>query len=172
MKVLKKILIILGIIVAFLVIAGLVYKLAFGQRKAEVKTLGNPDAEFRLLIATQGSNFKDKLLEEIETELAQKNIYVKVDDVSFLKNINIEDWSFILVMTAIEAGKIHGDAQEFILSNYNFSNLYIVLTSGGGKDWSSYYDKPVDSISSASKTDDINSIKQGIINRLDSVISN
>jgi hypothetical protein len=166
MKILKKILIVLGIILAVLVCAGLVYKLAFGQKKAQDETLGSADAETRMFVAAQGSDFKDSLLKKIKAELTGRDVYVKITDVSNLKDIDIKNWDFVLIMAAIEAGKIHNNAEDFILKNSSSPNMSIVLTSGGRKDLSDFYDISVDSVSSASEMEELDSVKNRIMDKI------
>lgn len=65
-------------------------------REFEVNRRDAPQA--KVLIATQGSAFKDSIVAGIVTHLQPQPIYVKVIDVGGLKEVRETDWAAIVVI--------------------------------------------------------------------------
>src|SRR4030042_1230032 len=116
LKKIFKIFVIVLILFIFLIFISLLsFKLFFSQGKIDTFEVNTPDLEKQILIASQGSKFKNQLNQFLLDELKNKNIYIKVIDVSLLKNINPLDWESIVIINSIEAGKMEKNVRRFIL---------------------------------------------------------
>lgn len=91
MKVLKITLIVIGSIIGLLLIAFGIYLLLNIQGEAESFEVGSPELEQKVLIANQGSNFKNALVDSLTEHLKEKSFYIKVVDVSALGEVNEDE---------------------------------------------------------------------------------
>jgi hypothetical protein len=112
---------------------------------------GEPTAPRRVLIATQGSAFKDALVAGIVEYLKPRAAYVQVMDVSGLPNIRPGDWTAIILIHTWEFGKPQADARAFADRVHDRNRLIIVTTSGNGREKLG----GVDTISGASVVRDV-----------------
>ena len=80
---LKKILIGLGILVVCFIIFAIAYKIIFTQGIIENFEAGNPDSTIKVLIGSQGSEYKEALVKKLTDTLTAKNVYCKVIKISF-----------------------------------------------------------------------------------------
>lgn len=159
-RILKIILISLGsLVVVFVIIFG-IYLLLNIQGKAESYEVNSPDNEFSLLIATQGSPFKDALLQSIITETQDNSLYIKVLDVHELETQNPEDWNGLIIIHTVERFDMQKDVRKFLNSRKDFSDILLITTSGSGEWKTDQFD--VDVITSASKKDEIPQIIEQI----------
>lgn len=94
---------------------------------------GNPALEPRVLIATQGSSFKDAVVDRIVADLKPRVGYLKVMDVSELPAIHDNEWTVIVVIHTWEYGKPQADAAAFVNRVADKRKLVVVTTSGGGE---------------------------------------
>src|SRR5688572_7440371 len=92
-----------------LVIAALVFTIWYRQHYAmevarSFEAAGAPSGP-RVLIATQGSDFKDALTAGLVAHLQRRSAFVKVIDVTALGGIQEADWNAIVVIHTWEMRK-------------------------------------------------------------------
>ena len=150
-KIFKWFFIIICSLILLIFISLISFKLVFSQRK---------------ITASQGSKFKNKLNEILLDEFKTKNVYIKVIDVSLLKNINPSDWKSIIIINTIEARKMEKNVAKFIKENYSSNNIILIITSGSGN----FKLKDFDAISTASNMKNIENIKKQIINKINNLL--
>ncbi len=165
-KIIKWFIIVLTSFVFLIFISLICLKLFFSQGKIETLEVNNPDFEKHILIASQGSKFKKQLNQILLDEFKGKNIYIKVIDVSLLKDIKSTDWKSIVIINSIEASKMEKNVVQFIKENYSRNNIVLVNTSGSGN----FKLKDYDAISTASSSGGVENIKKQIIDRINSMI--
>ena len=168
-KIFKKIFISITIVIFSLVFLMFVlltgFKIIFSQKKIESFEVNSSTLENHILIASQGSKFKDQLLKDLIEELKKENVYIKVIDVFLLDNIKSSDWDSIIIINAVEASKYNKSVDHFIQNNYSNDNIILIATSGSGKfKIQDYY---IDAISTASKIKDVDNIKNLIISKIE-----
>ena len=93
---------------------------------------GSSALEPRVLIATQGSSFKNALVDGLLAELKPRTGYLKVIDVANLSKIQEKEWAAIVVLHTWEYGKPQADAAAFVGRASEKRKLIVVTTSGGG----------------------------------------
>ncbi len=153
MKILKRVLIVIGaLIVLFVIIFG-IYLLVNRQSVAEPFEVGSPDSGRRILIATQGSDYKNLMVDTLVSRLKGEDAYISVIDISGLNEINQEDWDAEIIIHTTEAWKLPESVKEFLQEIENPDEVILLVTSGGGK-WKPE-DCEVDVLTSASKVADI-----------------
>ena len=95
--------------------------------------VGDSQLQQRVLIATQGSPFKDALVKSIVEHLKPRAVYVKVIDVGDLPSVHERQWAAVVVIHTWEFGKPQQDARAFIERTRQANNIVVVTTSGGGR---------------------------------------
>ena len=168
MKALKIILIIIGSIVVLLVVLLAVYLLLNRQRVITSSEMGSPAMKQRVLIASQGSSFKDALVESLTTHLKADSVYIKVIDVTGLKDINEADWNAVVLIHTTEQWKMPPDVKACLDRAKDLGKVIVLTTSGSGEWKAKGYN--VDIITSASKREELPVLTKEIISRLDSIL--
>lgn len=142
------------------------YKFHYSMELAESFEITPPEPIHRVLIATQGSAFKDAIVAGILDHLKHRNAYVKVIDVSALPQINENKWNAIIVLHTWENLKPQADSKAYLEHVKELNKVIVLATSGRGN----YKIKGVNAISSASVMSDVSTRTLDIIHRLDAIL--
>lgn len=167
MKILKISLIVIGILVLLIVFSLVSVKLFFTQGVIDEFEINSPEAGYNILIASQKSNFKNSLVERLVDDLNSDSTYIKVIDVTELSGINDKDWNAMILINTCEAGMMQKDVIRF-LSQTAYKDRIILLTTSGSGVWKPA-DSPVDTFSSASKKESIDSSLDYIKKRIEQI---
>ncbi len=135
------------------------------QGKIEARQIGNPKAEKRIIIASQGSDFKNRLLEELLKNLNRENRFFYILDCTQLHKEDLKQWDACII---IHTTQIHGmpqAAESFLEISNDFSKVILVTTSGGGDELVTKYD--VDGISTASRMSKIPGIVKEVTEKIE-----
>jgi hypothetical protein len=133
---------------------------------AAVNVLGAPGAP-RVLIATQGSAFKNSVTTGLVDHLRGKSATIKVIDISLLPDAREEDWNALVVIHTWEMGRPPAEVSAFIDRLRNRHLLVMVTTSGAGD----IRMEGVDAISSASTIADVPAVVGELVRRVDVVLA-
>lgn len=169
MKVLKIVLLAIGCIILVFIILFLVYLRMNKQGVIESSEIGSPEFEQKVLIASQGSDFKNALVEGLITKLKQRQIYLKVLDVTALSELSKDDWDAMVLIHSVEMSKLQPDVKAFLDRAHDLDKVILIITSGPGTWKTDDYD--VDIISSASKKEELSVLTKDILERLDMLLS-
>jgi hypothetical protein len=90
-----------------------------------------------------------------------------VIDVSALPNINIDEWSAVVILHTWENWQPQRDAMLFIERNPDLTNIIVLTTSGQGD----LKMESVDAVTSASAVANIEKDKAEMVRRINSVIA-
>jgi len=168
MKALKIILIVIGSIVVLFVVVFAVYLLLNRQRVITSSEMGSPGMKQKVLIASQGSNFKNALVESLTIHLKADSVYIKVIDVTTLKDIKEEDWNAVVLIHTTEQLKMQLDVKAYLDHAKDLSKVIVMTTSGSGE-WKAK-DYNVDIITSASRKEELPVLIKEILSRLDQIL--
>jgi hypothetical protein len=164
MTIFKKILIGIGVLIILLVIISGIYLLIHVQDPAESMEVGSPDLSKKILIATQGSKYKNLMLDTLVARLKAGDVYINVIDISNLNEIKQGDWDAEVIIHTTEGWKLPDPVKEYLNRMENPDEVILLITSGDGN-WKPEECK-VDVLTSASKVADIsekaNSIEEKI----------
>lgn len=133
---------------------------------AESFEVNTPELKHRVLIATQGSDFKDAVVAGIVDHLKQRHAYIKVIDIAALPQVNEDKWNAVVVIHTWENWKPQVDAKVYLEHVKNLSKVIVLTTSGEGD----YKIEGVNAITSASVMADIPARILDIKNRLNSIL--
>ena len=164
-KWIKVVLWILATPIALIGILLVIYIVMNTQGVIEPFQSGNPQADTRILIASQGSEFKESLVGSIIDEFKDPETFFSVIDCTTLQDIRIDDWDAMIIIHTMQIHKMPAGARKFLDEVDDFSNIMLVCTSGGGDEVVTAYD--VDAISSASRMSKLPAILQWIGERLE-----
>lgn len=153
MKILKRVLIVLGSLIVLMVILFGVYLLINRQGVAEPFEVGSADMSKKILIASQGSEFKDLMVDTLTSRLKGKDVYISVIDISKLNQINQEDWDAEIIIHTTEGYRLPEPVKEYLGRIENPNEVMLLITSGSGE-WKPEASE-VDILTSASKVADI-----------------
>lgn len=165
MKFLKIALIIIGSIVIVLAIIFGIYLLVNRQGVIESSEFGDPEAEKKVLIASQGSDFKNILVRGLIDHLENTSVYLKIVDVTSLDNIEVDTWDAVVLIHTTEMNRLQPDVKAYLDRVQDYGRILLIITSGPGT-WKTeeYY---VDVITSASKQEKLPKLTEEVKHRLD-----
>lgn len=164
MKTLKITLIVISSIVVVLLVAFGIYLLMNRQGVIEPFEVNSPALGQKVLIASQGSDFKNAVVESLTQYLREKPVYVNVIDVTALAKVIEDEWDAVVLIHTTERWKLQPDVKAYLDRSEDLSKVVLLTTSGSGR-WKTK-DFNVDVITSASKMSEINSVLKKIISRL------
>ena len=165
MKALKTILIVLACVIVLLFAVFLIYWLVNKQGVIEPFDVGSPDLTHKVLIASQGSDFKDALVESLITYLEKKQVYIKVVDVTTLAGVDEDEWDAVVLIHTTEQWKLQPDVKAYLDRTQDLSKVVVLTTSGSG-DWKTE-DYDIDVLTSASKSEELPALVNEMLSRLD-----
>jgi hypothetical protein len=134
-----------------------------GMDKAQAYERGAPSLPAHVLVAAQGSAFKDRLVTTLAVQLEQRPAYVKVIDVGGLADVEAADWQAIVIVHSWEFGKPPRAVRDFVARSGTKEKIIDVTTSGSGREKF----PGVDAISSASVMDEVPELVADIALKID-----
>jgi hypothetical protein len=168
MKILKKVLILLGSLIVLMVILFGVYLFVNRQGVAESFEVGSADMSNKILIASQGSKYKDLMVDTLTARLKGEDVYISVIDISKLNEINQEDWNAEVIIHTTEGYRLPEVVKEYLERCENCDEIMLLITSGSGE-WKPE-DCQVDILTSASKVTDISELANRIEGKINSLL--
>lgn len=111
-----------------------------------------------VLIATQGSEFKNAAVKNVIDAMASEPLYFKVIDVSLLGTISEDDWDAIVILHTWEYSRPPSSVEDFVGKSNRRNKIMVVTTSGSGAKLDG-----VDGISSASKVSEQETVAGAIV---------
>jgi len=148
-KLLKIAGIVLGAVAGLFLVGFTIYVILYFPRKAVPFEVNSADQAKSILIATQGSGFKDILVKTLCDSLKQSSIYIKGIDVKDLAEVNEENWNKIIIINSFVI-RLNKNIERFIDHSSTPGNVLLFVTSGGA-DWQPQPQLKVDAITSASR---------------------
>lgn len=163
----KKILLLVLFTGMLLLLVGIWYKYEYSMDKSKEFQVNSTEYSRKLVIATQGSEFKNAVTNQIVNHFKQDSIFIKVVDISRLPDINPDNYTAIVLIHTWENFKPPIEIEEFInRTNAQQNKMIVFTTSGQG----SYKMDGVDAITGASKMEDTLSYVNKIIERVNILI--
>lgn len=167
MNIYKKIGGALLLFLGLLFILAMWYKYAFSMDEATPLEINAPSLEQKVLIATQGSEFKDKVVFHLTQYYKVQSVYASIIDVKSLKNVHPEEYSAIIVIHTWEYGKPPQVVQEFIDRTKVYEEKIVVLTTSGE---GTYKMEGVDAITGESILLNADTFSEKIIEKVDEIL--
>jgi len=137
------------------------YLVEFYPRTAEPFEINSPDQPTRILVATQGSEFKNGLVAAVCDRLREQPVHVKVIDVGGLDDVDTGEWNKVLVINTAMMNIMSGPARRLVARGQGLDKVLLFVTSGGA-DFKPA-DLAVDALSGASRMGDTNRLADLIL---------
>ncbi len=128
----KKFFVGLTVVIIVLVLFSGWYVIRYSMNPVEAYEIYPEDYTERVLIATQGSKYKNSLVERVVEDLQQKPVGIKVMDVTELSSIDPNDWKAIIIIHTWEIYEPPAAVSTFIDTSYDANKMFVVATSGDG----------------------------------------
>ncbi len=170
MRVVRLFIILIGSAVVLFVALATVYLLSHRQRVISSSEIKTPGATKNVLIASQGSTFKNGLVESLRVYLQKRPYNLKIIDVTMLGEIDEADWDALVLIHTTEKWQLQPDVKKYLDRAKDLSKVVLVTTSGNGR-WKTR-DYKVDAITSASKKNELSSLTALIIDRIEMILAN
>ena len=116
----------------------------------------------KVLIATQGSDFKNTLVSTVCDKLEKHPAYVKVINVEGLDEVDVANWKTIIVINTMMMNKMNSHVERFVSQSGHLENSLLLVTSGGADYLPTI--QSVDAITAASRKGDIDRLVTLILN--------
>jgi hypothetical protein len=146
-KVLKWLAVLIVLLFAFLIW----FDWRFSMDVIPGQEINSADLDKKILIASQGSEYKNTIVEGLIGKLGSEAVHIKVIDVTGIDEITVDDWDAIVVMHTWEIWQPQEDAKKFLNAHYNPAKIFVLATSGDGGNMI----EGVNGISGASIMDDV-----------------
>ena len=159
----KKITLSITVLGLLFILFAVWYKYQYSMDTAKSFEVNTSMLDRKLIIATQGSEFKNEITKNIVEFYKPDSIYIKVVDISSLSEIDPQNWNALVIMHTWENWKPPIDVKAFIDRTQAFQNKIVVLTTSGQ---GSFKMKGIDAITGESKLENIASYTHLIIERL------
>jgi hypothetical protein len=143
------------------------YRAHYSMEPARSYELPGAASAPKVLIATQGSEFKDAVVAGLVDHLKDRRASVKVIDVSALSRTNVDGWNAIVVIHTWELRKPPAAVKAFIERTGDRSKLIVLTTSGAGD----FKTEGVDAVSAASRMTDFYARVEEISARVDATLA-
>jgi hypothetical protein len=160
--------IVIGVLVILIVALFAILLLINRQGVVEPYAIGDAEADAKVLIASQGSKFKNALVDSMTSRLTDESVYINVIDVTGLGEIREDDWDAIVVIHTTEKSEPPADVKLHLDRAQNLDKVIVVTTSGSGEWKSGDYD--VEAITSASETDALPGLVNDIVAKVRQII--
>jgi len=161
---LKKILIGIAVLVLGIVLFCTGYVIIYSQGVIESSEVNSAELPTKILIGSQGSGYKEALVQKLVSQLGNTNTYIKVIDVTTLGSIDEADWNAIILITSIEYYAAQKDVAAFIEESQQPEKIILFATSGQGD--MGPQECRIDAITTASETANIDEKTEAIMTRL------
>ena len=158
----KVLLAIATLVAASIAFAGW-YRVHYSMGVARSFEVNEPNSAQRVLVATQGSEFKDALVVALVAHLEARKCHVKVIDIAALPAANPGEWQAIVILHTWEMRKPPAQVKAFVDRARGSGKLVVLTTSGAGD----FMMEGVDAISSASVMTDVPARAAQIAARVD-----
>jgi len=123
----------------------------YSMEKIDTVEYNDKSLNTKVLIASQGSEYKTEIVQGVIDFLKNKSVFIKVVDVSELPTVNTNNWNAIVILHTWEIFKPEENTAEFLKDNYDNSKMFVVTTSASG-------DNKIDGIDGISGASPIDSI--------------
>jgi hypothetical protein len=132
-RVLEHIFAALGVLAVLLPLSFYLYLRQHAMEPVPTRELGDLGLGQAALIATQGSTYKNAVVETLIQHLQEKSVRVRVLDISQLSTVDERDWDAIVLLHSWERWQPPPTVQDFVERLKERRKLVVLTTSGSGE---------------------------------------
>ncbi len=107
------------------------YQWRYAMKTATSYEVNALSEDRKLLIATQGSAFKNTVAQGLVEYYKQDSIYMKIIDVADLEKVHPEDFSALVILHTWENWKPPASVKSFVQENKAQTNKMVIFTTSG-----------------------------------------
>ncbi|WP_027421386.1 hypothetical protein [Crocinitomix catalasitica] len=108
------------------------FKATYSMEIIETFEQGNIENNTKVLIVSQGSEYKGKVVSGLLADELFEAVYFKVIDVTTVEGINPDEWDAFVLLHTWEIFEPQEQAEKFIAENYDANKMFVVSTSASG----------------------------------------
>jgi hypothetical protein len=150
-----------------LIAFGFWYKATYSMEDTASKQVNLADLDTKILIATQGSDFKRAIVTNIVNHFKLDTTFLNIIDVKELNTINSNEYKAIVILHTWEYGNPPPAVIDFIAENLKSkSKLIVMATSGKGTNKIG----GIDALSGESIIEDASDYSDEIIERINKIL--
>lgn len=164
---LRTILLVAGALVLLFYLALSWYKFHYSMAVVEGFEVNSPELDQRVLIATQGSRFKDRVVDALVEQLSPRPIYLKVIDISLLSGVDEQAWNALVLLHTWETWRPPLAVKRFVRQMKAPEKVVVVSTSGSGEAQM----EGVDAITASSAMTEVSATVETVMARLEPLLS-
>lgn len=168
-KWLKILMWIIGTPIFIILVLFVSYILKNQQDHIDSFQVGNQNAPYKILVASQGSDFKEKMVDRIIREWDCDSIYLSILDCTDLNKSHLEGWNAYIIIHTMQVHKMPKQTDLFLKQFTDLSKVTLVSTSGAGDEH--YKGVEVDGISSPSRASVIEQIMNWLKPRVEAQLN-
>ncbi len=142
----------------------LTYKFVKTQGVIDSYIINSDKNSKKVLIATQKSNFKDSVMQNVTAYYSGQPIFLSVIDVTQLRKVKADPWDIIIIFSTIESNKLNPAAEKFIKDERDHTKIFVFNTADSGM-WKNST-VGIDCVTSASKKTNVDRYSSDIINAI------
>ena len=158
-----------GIYLLFLIFLG-THVAGCAPRLVPTSTLGAAESKKRFLIATQKSEFKDTVVNNVVAGLERDRIFIEIIDVSNLRTQETADYNAIFIVNNYRFFAINRDVSDFLEHVEQPVKEKILLLNTAGSPGRVDEGLGVDTISSASEMENARHVSDMIVQKVNALL--
>lgn len=159
----KHILVFLITSFIILFLASQIYRVTFSMKVAHAFEVNSPTFSNHLLIATQGSPFKDSVLQTLVEQFKRQDFFIKVIDIKDLEAVDYLAWDAICLIHTWENQKPPKVVRSFLAQLEDNRKVIALATSTFGN----FRLKEVDAVSGASSLEHVPILSNWLIKSIE-----
>lgn len=156
------------VIISLVLIFGFLiwYKYTYSMDIIAERQINESSASKKILIASQGSEYKNALVDALIENLTEEDVFIQVIDVTTINTIEPAEWDLLIILHTFEIWKPQKDAAQFLANHYDKSKMIVLATSGSGD----LAIDGIDGITGASLLDEVDAKKEIIVKRAKQIL--
>ncbi|WP_375180308.1 hypothetical protein [Enterococcus rotai] len=87
---------------------------------------------YKAIIYTQDRAFKNEVINEVKSSLANENIYLKVEPVEEIGENKLEEWDKVIILSTVQSSDPPKPALDYMNKHKDEAKLSIYLTADSG----------------------------------------
>lgn len=148
----------IGIVLALSLVTGSLWAL----QPTERRDVGNQSSQNQVMIVSESSRYKERLIEAIVEQLNDGQTYIAVRSFEDFGSINPRDYDSVLVINAGVGAEVRGDVVAW-LERQSYDENIVVLTTQI-TEWTPQI--TVDSVTAASRNRNIEDVSTDLVRRV------
>lgn len=94
--------------------------------------LKDKENSYKAVIYTQDRAFKNDVIDEVKNNVADENIYIKVEPVEEIGENRLEDWDKVIILSTVQSSDPPEPALDYMNKHKDEAKLSVFLTADSG----------------------------------------